>query len=111
MIKSTKVTAYSNPDYSTYPGNDTIDKVFLLSIEESDYYFNSSHSRICRASKYAINNGAWTTDKGICYWWLRSPGMNSYRASGIYASGSIDYSGEYKHDVDCSVRPALWIEI
>ena len=78
MIKSTKVTADANPEYDTDPGNDTTDKVFLLSINEVNKYFSSDEARNCVPTDYAINKGAYTDSsytvdgKAACWWWLRS---------------------------------------
>ena len=123
MIPETKVTADANPSYSTDPGNDTTDKVFLLSITEAEKYFSSDDDRICVPTKYAIENGAWTSSsswitssykkdgEATCWWWLRSPGCNSYYAANVFIFGDIFHSGYYVHGSGGRVRPALWIEI
>ena len=118
MISTTKVTAEKNPEYDTSPGNDTNDKVFLLSITEVNKYFNFSNdvARKCAPTDYAIANGAFTVDKyktggrATGWWWLRSPGDNRYCAADVDYAGSVDYGGD---DARCSghvVRPALWVE-
>ena len=117
MIKSTTVTADVNPEYSTYPGNDTTDKVFLLSINEANKYFSSDDARMCVPTDYAIAQGAYTSDsntvdgKATCWWWLRSPGRISSRAADVRSDGGVICSGyDVNYDSFC-VRPALWIEI
>ena len=47
MIRPTKVTADKNPNYSTDPGKNTTDKVFLLSIIEAEKYFTLDNDRMC----------------------------------------------------------------
>ena len=117
MIKSTKVTADANPKYDTDPGNDTTDKIFLLSINEVNKYFSSDDARKCVPTEYAIAQGAYTNDsytvdgKATCWWWLRSPGVSRYDAAGVSIGGGVNYGGGYVIADDGCVRPALWIEI
>ena len=116
MIKSTKVTADNNPNYSTSPGNDTTDKVFLLSITEAEKYFSSDDDRMCVPTKYAIENGANTSSyykkdgEATCWWWLRSVDSDSGIAASVDHVGDIRDAGGFVSVADC-VRPALWIEI
>ena len=116
-IPTVTVSADKNPKYNTNPGNATTDKVFLLSIVETEKYFTSAEARECILTEYAISKGAWTSDsyteggKSTCWWWLRSPGRNQSYATGVGAYGSAD---EYGNDVFCgddAVRPAMWISI
>lgn len=81
QIQNTTVSADNNPQYSTNPGNATTDKVFLLSINEVEKYFNSDEARKCAPTAYAKAQGASTSDTfktpsgaATCWWWLRSPG-------------------------------------
>ena len=62
MIADTKVTADKNLNCSTNPGNDTTDKIFLLSINEVNKYFTTDESRKCVPTAYAIEQGAYTSD-------------------------------------------------
>ena len=116
MIAKTMITADANPKYSTDPGKDTTDKVFLLSIMEADKYFGYDN-KMCVPTKYAIKNGAYTSssykkdDAATCWWWLRSPGYDSINAAGVGNDGDIDNYGNNVNDTDDCVRPALWIEI
>lgn len=109
MIPTVTVSADKNPDYNINPGNATQDQVFLLSITEANKYFSA---RKCEPTDYAVANGAWESDGGNCWWWLRSPG---YYLQG-FAAG-VNYGGDvYKNDdiVDHAgpaVRPALWIDL
>jgi hypothetical protein len=117
MIADTKVTADKNPNYSTNPGNDTTDKIFLLSINEVNKYFTTNESRKCVPTAYAIEQGAYTSDsytsggKATCWWWLRSPGSSQDLASCVYYDGSAnDLGGSVGISLVC-VRPALWINL
>ncbi len=110
IIKTT-VTADANPDYSTDPGNNTSDNVFLLSITEANKYFASNAARQCKSTAYATAQGVWTSSSGYCWWWLRSPGYYLSDASDVDYIGSIITYGSYVYDDDFAVRPALWISL
>ncbi len=110
MIPITVVTADKNPEYSTDPGNDTKDKVFLLSVIEVNKYLPSESTRRAIATKYAISQGA-SNPGGYCVWWLRSPGYDhTYAAEVLNGKGiKISYdSVDWKY---VAVRPALWISL
>ena len=111
MIQTTTVTADKNPSYSTSPGNNTTDKVFLLSITEINKYFSSYSARQCQGTAYCYAQGAYKTDNGNCWWWLRSPGGISDYAAYVYDNGSVRSSGDLVTYVNDAVRPALWIDL
>ena len=116
MIPTVTVSADMNLKYNTNPGNATKDRVFLLSIVETEKYFTSDEARKCVPTEYAISNGAYTSDsytkggKATCWWWLRSPGGSQNLAAGVNRGGSVSGLG-YDVNFDCAVRPALWITI
>lgn len=124
-IMTTNVDNSKNQCYSgwnTSGGNNTQDKVFLLSYAEANQYFgvtydNSSNTKSRVApTAYAFAQGAgenssYKTADGIDagWWWLRSPGYNQSRAADVFPVGSLFYI-----DVNYasgSVRPALWVNI
>ena len=105
------VSADKRPWYNTNQGNDTKDKLFLLSIEEVEQYFNSDEKRQCKPTEYAINNGALVYDYEHCCWWLRSVGDYNYIAANVREDGSIvTDDGEVDAD-NASVRPAFWLDL
>ena len=111
MIASSTVTADKNPSYSTSPGNNTTDKVFLLSITEVNKYFSSDSARQCQGTAYCYAQGAYKASNGNCWWWLRSPGYGSDYAAGVDCGGSVtDYGTHVDHSSE-AVRPALWINL
>ena len=110
LIQLSIVTADNNPEYSTNQGNDTEDKVFLLSVKELEKYFKNDEDRKCTPTKLAINNGAYMNDNGQCWWWLRSLGVNSYEASSVITNGSVDFVGNDVDSNNDSVRPAMWVK-
>ena len=114
-ICETIVTADKNPDYSTNPGNDTQDRIFLLSINEVNMYFYDESEKECIATKYAQAQGVRIYDDDLdesCWWWLRSPGDKQYKAA------TVDYGGDIREDGglgsisdNYAVRPAMWINL
>ena len=115
-IVTSKVTADKNPSFSTNPGNDTMDNVFLLSIPEANQYFKDNSSRRCAPTDYAVKNGASTSGtmykvggRESCWWWLRSPGYSSLEAADVGIAVS-DF-GNYVHSSDYCVRPCVWVRL
>lgn len=111
QILHTTVTVDRSP-YRTNPGNNTKDRVFLLSIAEAQKYFGSDSARQCQGTAYCFAQGAYKVGDGYCLWWLRSPGSSGCTAY-VYNGGSIN---EYGYPVDngtiaIAVRPALWINL
>ena len=128
-ILTTSVDNSQNQCFSlwgTSGGNNTQDKVFLLSYAKANKYFDVEYwkntgatdnvkSRVA-PTPYAIAQGAYTSSSNMTadsnvagWWWLRSPG--SYRSSAAYVSpdGSLrDHNVDYG---SASVRPALWVNV
>ena len=119
-IRVISVDNKNNQWFGTDGGKDTIDSVFLLSLEEVVRYFGDSRQlrnrparstfkikdqfNSARVAKNAIGTALW--------WWLRSPGDYSSRVACVGSSGSIDVVGLC--DVNWSdggVRPALWLNL
>ena len=111
-IPTVTVPADKNPSYSTDPGKDTQDRVFLLSIPEVNQYFASDTERQCKPTAYAIAQGSGVnTSLGTCWWWLRSPGSDSVSAAGVTYAGSVTHYGGAVHRVNCGICPAMWINL
>ncbi len=116
-IKTTTVAAEDNHEYGTDAGNNTYDKVFLLSYNEAKKYFDSDSARMCKPTAYAKAQGVWydsnmgSRDDGNCEWRLRTPGDYSRYVCSVEYYGTV-YSGGYDVDRrDIGVRPAMWISI
>ncbi len=119
-------TSQGYSGYSTNGGNNTQDRVFLLSYAEANKYFdvqdysvngsrNNKKSRVAPTA-YAIEQGAYTfsrneTADGTAagWWWLRSPGYRQDSAAQVNDDGSLYFS--YFDIVHTAVRPALWINL
>lgn len=102
-------------EYSTNGGNNTQDKVFLLSYHEAfEQYFSTDESRMCAPTDYAIPKGFLTNGsdeiegRATGSWWLRSPGCDPDRAALVSDDGSRSYSFSFL--IWC-VRPALWVSV
>lgn len=108
-INITEIINQDNPVYGTEGGNNTFDKIFLLSLSEvseqqdgEKYGFLDDEIRACGKSDFS-KTGSW--------WWLRSPGYDSGYAAGVYDYGWVY---RYGHDVGSSgdgVRPALHLNL
>lgn len=71
--------------------------------------------RITTPTPFAVRNGAYQSDSGTCWWWLRSPGYSSNHAAIVSNDGSIydfgiDVAGLVCDGKD-AVCPALWINL
>ncbi len=127
LIKTTTVENFDNPEYNTPAGNDTKDKVFLLSMLdmiESDYGFSEKYgthdqNRRCVPTAYAIArnigySSSFKTKDGeaTCGWWLRSPGDIASLAALVGIFGDVLAGGfDVSDDFLGGVRPALYINL
>lgn len=121
-IKITNVVNNANSNYGTKGGNDTSEKVYLLSIDEvtnPEYGFNSSSSYYAKSRRgvnttFAKEQGARpsTSVESARYgrWWLRSPGSSSCDASGVFSDGCVHLYGD-NVDHNGAVRPALHLNL
>ena len=117
-IKNTSVVNDDNPYHGTEGGENTTDKVYLLSIAEvsnTAYGFNgdfqtSSETREAKNTAYAKECGALESEGG-CWWWLRSPGLGSKGASSVYYYGRGNTIGYLVYDDSKAVRPALHLNL
>ncbi len=109
-IVNTSVGNDDNINYGTEGGNNTTDKIFLLSGSETygdsavPHGFVSSRgtydeARRSKSSTYARAMGTWssTSDayKGNCRWWLRSPGYFTDYAANVDSFGYVYDYGDY----------------
>lgn len=96
-ILKTNISTTGKRSNHTYGGEDTSDRLFLLSIEEFKKYMYPGESSI--ALYMGTNYG----------WWLRSPGIDNETVASIDTNGEIDM---YKYQfADCGTRPAMYIKI
>ena len=105
----------------TVGGNNTQDKVFLLSCAEAKQYLGvndkeSIKPRVAPTAFAVSAHLAWTTEKSLTadgdpagVWWLRSPGRYQSSASCVRFDGS--FTSVYSNYATTIVRPALWVKI
>ena len=116
MIVDTHLTAEDNTYYETPGGNDTVDKVFLLTLSEAKKYLSSDEERQCSPTKYAVKRGASVKSKGpenssVTYWWLRTPGKLPVDSIAVDYYGGMIIDGYRVFDSNKAVRPAMWIDL
>ena len=112
-ILSTTVTADENPNPNnkSSAGNDTIDKVFLLSIAEANKYFSSDEARQCYATEYCYQlfSHRYIRDS-TRWWWLRTPGSRKNSDAAVVRNGGDVWETGQGVDTDShTIRPAIWI--
>ena len=112
-VLTSQVTADMGPGYDINYGNDTDDKVFLLSLAEANIYFMSDTARICYPTGYALTKGL-TVMEGGCLWWLRLVRYDD--CLGFSAAAIVDYDGSVSEaggpvsNEFCYIRPAMWVK-
>lgn len=108
-IITTDVVNEDNSEYGTDGGNNTKDKVFILSVDEvtnPTYGFNSDWENDDPARR------AQATDKveEETDWWLRTPGPHQDDACHVSDDGAV-YIYLLVHNTNVGVRPAMWINL
>ena len=115
-----------NDEYGEYPEYNTTDKIFLLSHEEAEKYFEFE-KRATKTTAYARAQGAWFLkeeeaerdggDMNTGLWWLRYPKILWEEKAGLYDTLCIvnfdGYIEEYADDVmaaNVCVRPFMLIK-
>jgi hypothetical protein len=119
-IVETKIINNDNQWYGISGGNDTMDKIFLLSLHEIVSYFGDSgqlRNRPANALYISdqFNSSRIVTrgDGSSAWWWLRSPGDYSATASFVYGNGRIGIDDRDGKGVASAggIRPALWLKL
>ncbi len=119
-VDNSKSQGYSK--WSTNGGNNTQDRIFLLSYAEANKYlgvtYDNSKNTKSRVSPtaYTLKQGAYTSSgnktadgSAAGWWWLRSPGSRQGDAAYVLPDGSL-LSRDVSYDY-AVVRPALWINL
>ena len=110
QIASVTILNSNNPTYGTNGGNNTKDRIFLLSLDEVKQYFPGENDRLCKATAYAKAQGNIVEDYGYAWWWLRTPGSDNWNALMVEISGKIPADGLAVNYRNFSVRPAFWLK-
>lgn len=110
-IQTSLIKNEDNSEYGTSGGNDTEDKVFLLSEKEAETLFSNDEERIAKATEYAEKSGVYVNEEKSVLWWLRSPGEGSNYAAAVTDDGWFDERGDDVDDSRDGVRPALHLNL
>jgi hypothetical protein len=93
--------------------HDTVDRLFLLSVEEVVKYFGDSSQidgfGIFIDDEYNDARIATNSSREARRWWLRCVGFEHHLAVLVMEDGSIFRSGEMASMGSAGVRPAMWI--
>ena len=100
-IIETEVVNTNNADFGTSGGNNTRDYIFLLSLAEANFYFESAAARIARHEGSTVH----------AVWWLRSPGLQQETAAMVRADGELGRTGSGVNATNRTVRPAMWVRL
>ena len=115
-IVSTEVENEDTEYYGTEGGNNTEDKICLLSANEANNVNYGFENNFSFPWGWGIGKSAVTdTRRANKAWWLRSPGANNYSAQYVGADGSQNgaSSGELAIDVtkEHGIRPVLHLNL
>ena len=121
VIRQVTVVNEDNPEDGTEGGNDTNDKVYLLSVAEvsnASYGFNStfgtdSETRVATNTAYVAGKRGIDVVGKAASWWLRLPSSSGYLASYVDNDGDGCYYANYNpvNEDDVAVRPALHLNL
>lgn len=131
-IQATVNRGSDNPWYSTCGGSDTLDKVFLLSLDDVVRRYFGDSSRLLDNPK--TNQRYWFDRKdenntkrtaslfdSPWWWWTRTPGKNNRVSVYVHGDGNIGIQGNGVSQTSFNtlhprtksneggVRPAMWI--
>ncbi|MCR5136569.1 MAG: DUF6273 domain-containing protein [Oscillospiraceae bacterium] len=91
-ILPTAVSTPDNPVFGSRGGEQSQDRLFLLSVEEASGMLADDISR---------SSGFW--------WWLRTPGFDNSFAASVTPDGAVVRIGSFVDTDVYAVRPAMWI--
>ncbi len=100
--------------------HDTLDKVFILTAEEVEKYFETNGGRICIPTEAAIREGAYVGKNpgSGCWWWLRTPSISMPNfVYVVNTDGSFDADGfpvnvfEENDNGNIVVRPVIVLSL
>ncbi|NLP47763.1 MAG: hypothetical protein GX345_02335 [Clostridiales bacterium] len=112
-IVETNIKTNDNEKYNTPGGNEVKDKVFLLSLEEAEEFFEEDLARRSAGTAFAEEKGLKLSPDqlylGMSPWWLRSPGRSATDASYVNVDGRI-YDTIPVDNAAPGVRPLIWVK-
>ena len=99
LILETELTTEPNSETGIAGGNDTIDKVFVLSEAEVRKYFATDEAMIAQFGGENVS------------WWTRTSGINIRSSVCTYKGGDLYTTGNHNDTEGVGVRPAMWISL
>ena len=111
LILTTDVVNNGNTEHNIPGGNNTKDKVFILSVDEAKKYFGSESARQAVGTYDPVRAGLYVDDNGYSLWWLRTPGAQGRAAAYVDHLGQIKEGGIMNRYTYIGVRPAIWVTL
>ncbi|MBR3299738.1 MAG: hypothetical protein IKI64_11170 [Clostridia bacterium] len=113
LIARSTVKAESNTISGIKGGADTVDRLFLMSLEELMRIARTGiginvFGMYAYPTKRALANGVETADYGTASWWLRTPGLSQNSVTVCDPKGEPIYSKRANYE-GIGVRPCLWL--
>ena len=93
--------------YNTNGGNATNDKIFLLSMEEVELYFNELDKKCC-GTIYS-NSLAEITSGTNANWWLRNMVSAQFKAGYVTVEGTFSSQTVTRQSI--GIRCAMWVDL
>lgn len=121
-ILETTLTNEDNPEHGTDSGNDTQDKVFLLSKSEADKYLTEETRASIPTTFVRAHFFGWEekddADEPMRYW-LRTAGDYEHHVmtmgvfTNVFPPYERTYDYEHRYEVNdlAAVRPAIWVKL
>ena len=104
-----------NPEHyvaKTSSGRATIDRVFILNLEEAENLFDSYASRMSGPTAYAIAQGAYINNDNLMgWWWLRTTSFKNDHVTYVASGGGVSHEGRDVNRTDAGVRPVIWVKV
>lgn len=108
----TTIVENDNPHGMKGAGDDTLDKIYLLSKAETLHFFPEMADRVAYPTEYAKSKGCTVSpETGSCRWWTRTSGARKMDICGMRLDGRISSYG--MQDVDWptnTMRPVMWVQ-
>ena len=120
QIADSPVVNTDNVIHGTPGGNDTLDKVYLPSLEEvMDHYGITEPVEMfydqlyAQATAYAMQKGVWLEMEGSsrCWWWLRSSGGTLQNACEVGSLGYLSFNGTGVDNPERAIRPVIQVNV
>lgn len=96
--------------FDTIVGNNTKDKIYLLSTQECSDFFPTEENRKCLPTPYAKQQGALLREGDTTLWWLRTIGYSQIQSAYV-AEGEILVSGAANDSQYITIRPVLKVDL